>query len=235
MLTERVEQVVRLIRSKGVGVYFVTQNPLDVPETVLAQLGNRAQHALRAYSPREQKAVRTAADTFRANPAFDCATVITNLGTGEALVSTLEAKGAPSIVERTLIRPPSGRVGPVTDAERRQIMDRSPVLGIYDEDVDRESAFEMLVARAKKAADAEAAKRAQEEAAEQQPGTTSGWTLPGFGGSNDDSQGRGQSRGRGSGYQRETVVEAAMKSVARTVATQVGRALVRGILGSLKR
>ncbi|WP_027665042.1 helicase HerA-like C-terminal domain-containing protein [Rhizobium leguminosarum] len=236
VLTERVEQVVRLIRSKGVGVYFVTQNPLDVPETVLAQLGNRAQHALRAYSPREQKAVRTAADTFRANPAFDCATVITNLGTGEALVSTLEAKGAPSIVERTLIRPPSGRVGPVTDAERRQIMDRSPVLGIYDEDVDRESAFEMLVARAKKAADAEAAKRAQEEAAEQQPGsTTSGWTLPGFGGSNDDNQkGRGQSR-RTSGYQRETVVEAAMKSVARTVATQVGRALVRGILGSLKR
>lgn len=122
VLTERVEQVVRLIRSKGVGVYFVTQNPLDVPETVLAQLGNRAQHALRAYSPREQKAVRTAADTFRANPAFDCATVITNLGTGEALVSTLEAKGAPSIVERTLIRPPSGRVGPVTDDERRQIM-----------------------------------------------------------------------------------------------------------------
>lgn len=122
VLTERVEQVVRLIRSKGVGVYFVTQNPLDVPETVLAQLGNRAQHALRAYSPREQKAVRTAADTFRANPAFDCATVITNLGTGEALVSTLEAKGAPSIVERTLVRPPSGRVGPVTDAERRQIM-----------------------------------------------------------------------------------------------------------------
>ncbi|GLR58365.1 helicase HerA-like C-terminal domain-containing protein [Rhizobium indigoferae] len=236
VLTERVEQVVRLIRSKGVGVYFVTQNPLDVPETVLAQLGNRAQHALRAYSPREQKAVRTAADTFRANPAFDCATVITNLGTGEALVSTLEAKGAPSIVERTLIRPPSGRVGPVTDDERRQIMDRSPVLGIYDEDIDRESAFELLAARAKKAADAEAAKRAQEEAPQQQGGTTSGWNLPGFGGGNDDdNQGRGQSRGRTSGYQRETVVEAAMKSVARTVATQVGRALVRGILGSLKR
>ncbi|MFL5008664.1 helicase HerA-like domain-containing protein, partial [Rhizobium sp.] len=236
VLTERVEQVVRLIRSKGVGVYFVTQNPLDVPETVLAQLGNRAQHALRAYSPREQKAVRTAADTFRANPAFDCATVITNLGTGEALVSTLEAKGAPSIVERTLVRPPSGRVGPVTDDERRQIMDKSPVLGVYDEDVDRESAFELLAARAKKTADAEAAKRAQEEAPPQQSNTTSGWNLPGFGGGNDDdNQSRGQSRGRASGYQRETVVEAAMKSVARTVATQVGRALVRGILGSLKR
>ncbi|WP_064692220.1 helicase HerA-like C-terminal domain-containing protein [Rhizobium aegyptiacum] len=234
VLIERVEQVVRLIRSKGVGVYFVTQNPLDVPETVLAQLGNRVQHALRAYSPREQKAVKTAADTFRPNPAFDCAAVITTLGTGEALVSTLEAKGAPSIVERTLIRPPSGRVGPLTDGERQQVMDKSPVLGVYDEDVDRESAFEMLTARAKKAAEAEAAKRAQEEAAEQ-PGTTSGWNLPGFGGDDDNRQGRGQSRGRSSGYQRETVMEAAMKSVARTVATQVGRALVRGILGSLKR
>lgn len=180
--------------------------------------------------------MRTAADTFRANPAFDCATVITNLGTGEALVSTLEAKGAPSIVERTLVRPPSGRVGPVTDDERRQIMDKSPVLGVYDEDIDRESAFELLAARAKKAADADAAKRAQEEAPQQQGNTTSGWNLPGFGGGNDDdNQGRGQSRGRTSGYQRETVVEAAMKSVARTVATQVGRALVRGILGSLKR
>jgi uncharacterized protein len=233
VLTERVEQVVRLIRSKGVGVYFVTQNPLDVPETVLAQLGNRLQHALRAYSPREQKAVKTAADTFRPNPAFDCATVITTLGTGEALVSTLEAKGAPSIVERTLVRPPSGRVGPLSDAERQLVMDHSPVLGVYDEDVDRESAFEMLAARAQKAADSDAAKRAQEQApAPQEGSTTSGWTLPGFGGSDDDD--KAKPRGR-AGYQRETVVEAAMKSVARTVATQVGRALVRGILGSLKR
>jgi len=233
VLIERVEQVVRLIRSKGVGVYFVTQNPLDVPETVLAQLGNRLQHALRAYSPREQKAVRTAADTFRPNPAFDCATVITTLGTGEALVSTLEAKGAPSIVERTLVRPPSARVGPLTDAERQLVMDHSPVLGVYDEDVDRESAFEMLAARTQKAADSDAAKRAQEQApAPQEGSTTSGWTLPGFGGSDNDD--KAQPRGR-SGYQRETVMEAAMKSVARTVATQVGRALVRGILGSLKR
>jgi DNA helicase HerA-like ATPase len=226
VLTERVEQVVRLIRSKGVGVYFVTQNPLDVPETVLAQLGNRVQHALRAYSPREQKAVKTAADTFRPNPAFDCATVITTLGTGEALVSTLEAKGAPSIVERTLIRPPSGRVGPLTDAERQQVMDHSPVLGVYDEDLDRESAFEILAARAKKAAESEAAKQAQ-EAQPTEAGTTSGWSLPGFGGGDDDNKQSGQGRGRSSGYQRETVVEAAMKSVARTVATQVGRALVR--------
>ncbi|KRB50087.1 ATP-binding protein [Rhizobium sp. Root708] len=234
VLLERVEQVVRLIRSKGVGVFFVTQNPLDVPETVLAQLGNRVQHALRAYSPREQKAVKTAADTFRPNPAFDCATVITTLGTGEALVSTLEAKGSPSIVERTLIRPPSGRVGPLTDAERQGVMDKSPVIGVYDEDLDRESAFEILAARAKKASDADAAKQAQPT----QPtegGASGRWTLPGFGDDNDEQQGKAQGRARSPGYQRETVVEAAMKSVARTVATQVGRALVRGILGSLKR
>ncbi|MBW6421137.1 DUF853 domain-containing protein [Rhizobium sp. XQZ8] len=236
VLLDRVEQVVRLIRSKGVGVYFVTQNPLDVPETVLAQLGNRVQHALRAYTPREQKAVRTAADTFRPNPAFDCATAITNLGTGEALVSTLEGKGAPSMVERTLICPPSGRIGPLTDAERQTVMDRSPVLGIYDEDVDRESAFEMLAAKAKTASDQAAAKKAQDELDPGQPagsGETTGWTLPGFGHKDDDDR-RDQPRGR-SGYQRETIIEAAMKSVTRTVATQVGRAIVRGILGSLKR
>jgi len=217
VLIERVEQVVRLIRSKGVGVYFVTQNPLDVPETVLAQLGNRVQHALRAYTPREQKAVQTAASTFRPNPAFDCATVITTLGTGEALVSMLEGKGAPSVVERTLIRPPSGRIGPVSDAERRAIINASPVAGIYDETIDRESAYEILTERARKAA-------------EQQSGSAGdGWTLPGFGG---DS---GKPAGRRSGYQRETILEATMKSMARTVATQVGRAIVRGILGSFKR
>ncbi|MDR6815401.1 DNA helicase HerA-like ATPase [Neorhizobium sp. 2083] len=235
VLTERVEQVVRLIRSKGVGVYFVTQNPLDVPETVLAQLGNRVQHALRAYTPREQKAVKTAADTFRPNPDFDCATAITNLGTGEALVSTLEGKGAPSIVERTLVRPPSGRIGPLSDQERQTIMDKSPVLGVYDEDLDRESAFEILAGRAKQAADAAAAKKAQDELQAAPPagsGETTGWTLPGFGDKDDD---RDRAQPRRSGYQRETIIEAAMKSVTRTVATQVGRAIVRGILGSLKR
>jgi len=232
-----VEQVVRLIRSKGVGVYFVTQNPLDVPESVLAQLGNRVQHALRAYTPREQKAVKTAADTFRPNPAFDCATAITQLGTGEALVSTLEGKGAPSMVERTLVRPPSGRIGPLTDAERQSVMDRSPVLGVYDEDLDRESAFEMLGARAKQAADAAAARKAQDELEPAPPagsGETTGWTLPGFGNKEEDEPKGRRTVGR-SGYQRETIIEAAMKSVTRTVATQVGRAIVRGILGSLKR
>ena len=237
VLLDRVEQVVRLIRSKGVGVYFVTQNPLDVPESVLAQLGNRVQHALRAYTPREQKAVKTAADTFRPNPAFDCATAITQLGTGEALVSTLGGKGAPSMVERTLVRPPSGRIGPLTDAERQSVMDRSPVLGIYDEDLDRESAFEMLGARAKQAADAAAARKAEDELEPAPPagsGETTGWTLPGFGNKDDDEPKSRKTVGR-SGYQRETIIEAAMKSVTRTVATQVGRAIVRGILGSLKR
>jgi DNA helicase HerA-like ATPase len=231
VLTQRVEQVVRLIRSKGVGVYFVTQNPLDVPETVLAQLGNRVQHALRAYTPREQKAVKSAADTFRANPDFDCATVITNLTTGEALVSTLEGKGAPSIVERTLIRPPSGRVGPITDEERQKILANSPVAGLYDQDIDRESAYEILIARARKASDQNAAKEPPVTPADND-NASGRWTLPGFGTRDDNNQPKPAGR---TGYQRETIVEAALKSVARTVASQVGRALVRGILGSLKR
>lgn len=234
VLIERVEQVVRLIRSKGVGVYFVTQNPLDVPETVLAQLGNRVQHALRAYTPREQKAVKTAADTFRPNPAFDCADAITQLGIGEALVSTLEAKGIPSMVERTLIRPPSGRVGPISDAEREKVMNLSPVAGQYDIDLDSESAYEILTARARKAAEAEAAKRAAEEKAEGGDSAAGRWTLPGFGDEPADKEGTRTTK-RSSGYQRETVIEAAMKSAARSVATSVGRALVRGILGSLRR
>lgn len=238
VLIERVEQVVRLIRSKGVGVYFVTQNPLDVPETVLAQLGNRVQHALRAYTPREQKAVKTAADTFRQNPVFNTAEVITTLGTGEALVSTLQEKGAPSIVERTLIRPPSGRAGPLTDAERKSVMNVSPVAGQYDTDLDRESAFEILTARAQKAAEAEAAKRAAEEQAAQPDSAAGRWTLPGFGDAPKEASttgSRGSAPRRTGGYQRETVIEAAMKSAARSVATSVGRAIVRGILGSLKR
>lgn len=235
VLIERVEQVVRLIRSKGVGVYFVTQNPLDVPETVLAQLGNRVQHALRAYTPREQKAVKTAADTFRPNPAFDCATAITQLGIGEALVSTLEAKGIPSMVERTLIRPPSGRVGPLTEPERQKVMSLSPVAGQYDMDLDSESAYEILTARAQKAAEAEAAKRAAEDKAAGGDSAAGRWTLPGFGDAPQEESDGGRATKRSSGYQRETVIEAAMKSAARSVATSVGRALVRGILGSLRR
>ncbi|HEY9218426.1 MAG TPA: helicase HerA-like domain-containing protein, partial [Phenylobacterium sp.] len=147
-LLEKVEQVVRLIRSKGVGVYFVTQNPADIPETVLGQLGNRIQHALRAYTPVEQRGLKAASDSFRPNPAFDTAETIQALGVGEALVSVLDERGAPGMVEKTLIRPPASRLGPVTPAERAQVMAQSPVRGLYDETRDRESAYEELKARA---------------------------------------------------------------------------------------
>ncbi|HEY4191120.1 MAG TPA: DUF853 domain-containing protein [Mesorhizobium sp.] len=225
VLLNRVEQVVRLIRSKGVGIYFVTQNPLDVPEMVLAQLGNRVQHALRAYTPREQNAVKTAADTFRPNPDFDCATVITQLATGEALVSTLEAKGIPSMVQRTLIRPPSSRLGPITPEERRKIILESPVAGQYDEAVDRESAFEILQKKTKAAQDAE------QGAGE----GGSRWTIPGFGGDDANAPAQTGRRPPARASNRQTVAEAAIKSVVRSVGSSVGRAIVRGILGSLSK
>jgi DNA helicase HerA-like ATPase len=155
-LVEKVEQVVRLIRSKGVGVYFVTQNPLDIPDEVLGQLGNRVQHALRAFTPRDQKAVRAAAQTFRQNPAFDAEEAITQLEVGEALVSTLDAKGAPGIVDRTRIRPPASRIGPASQSERDGIMAASPLAGRYDRELDRESAYELLQTRAEAAATAAA-------------------------------------------------------------------------------
>jgi DNA helicase HerA-like ATPase len=237
-LLERVEQVVRLIRSKGVGVYFVTQNPLDVPETVLAQLGNRIQHALRAYTPREQKAVKTAADTFRPNPDFDTFATITQLGTGEALVSTLGEKGVPNTVERTLIRPPSARMGPITPDERKRLMDLSPVAGQYDQAVDRESAYEMLQKRAEEAAAAKENddRRAREMEQQEQGGggAGTGWTLPDFGGGRSQEPVRKrQNSGRTS--QRQTVTETAIKSIVRTVSTTLGREIVRGILGSLRK
>jgi len=147
-LLEKIEQFARLIRSKGVGVYFVTQNPLDIPDTVLGQLGNRIQHALRAYTPRDQKAVKAAAETFRTNPALDTETVITELGVGEALVSFLDEKGRPNIVERALIHPPFSRIGPATPEERSLVIRNSPLRGVYEEAVDRESAYEMLKKRA---------------------------------------------------------------------------------------
>ena len=144
---DKIEQVVRLIRSKGIGVYFVTQNPIDVPDRVLGQLGNRVQHALRAFTPRDQKAVAAAAQTFRPNPKLDTAKVITELGKGEALVSFLEGNGTPAMVERVLIRPPSARIGPVTPEERKAIMDASPLKGKYDTAIDAESAYEILQKR----------------------------------------------------------------------------------------
>ena len=219
ILVDRVEQVVKLIRSKGVGVYFVTQNPLDVPDGVLAQLGNRVQHALRAYTPREQKAVRVAATTFRPNPDFDAEDAISNLGVGEALVSTLEKKGVPSIVQRTLMRPPQSRLGTITVKERDRLLERSPVAGQYDDAVDRESAYEILQRRAEEQAkreEEEAAREAAEEAAEKESRAAA-------------KQARSSTRSRGRG--RQGVLETAAKSIARTL----GRELVRGLLGSFKR
>ena len=189
VLLDKVEQVVRLIRSKGVGVYFVTQNPLDVPEKVLAQLGNRVQHALRAFTPRDQRAVKAAAETFRPNPRLDTAAVITELGKGEALVSTLEGNGTPTLVQRTLIRPPSGRVGPLTEAERQAIIAASPFARLYGAAVDRRSAFEMLEERA---GGHVAAGRAGEEATERPSGP---WGRPPDGPADADAASRPRTAG----------------------------------------
>jgi len=215
-LIDKIEQVVRLIRSKGVGVYFVTQNPADVPDKVLGQLGNRVQHALRAFSPRDQRAVKAAADTMRDNPNLDEATVITELGVGEALVSLLDEKGRPHVVERAYIVPPEAQIGPIDAAQRRQVLRDSLVAGVYDETVDRESAYELLKARADQAA-RQAVARGDAVAA------TSGGLLGGLLG--------GAAGARGT--RREGVVEAMAKSAARSVGSQVGRAIIRGVLGSL--
>ncbi len=207
VLLDRIEQVVRLVRSKGVGVYFVTQNPLDIPEDVLGQLGNRVQHALRAFTPKDQKAVKAAAETFRPNPKLKVADVIGELAVGEALVSTLDEKGVPTPVDRVLIAPPESRIGPATADERRAVIARSAVSGFYEKSVDRESAYEVLKARA-----------AQNEKA-QAP------TKSVF----DDLLGGG-TQGRRS---REGVVEAMTKSAARAIGSQIGRQIIRGVLGSL--
>ena len=242
VLIEKVEQVVKLIRSKGVGVYFVTQNPVDIPDSVLSQLGNRIQHALRAFTPREQKAVRVAADTFRPNPDFKARDAITTMGVGEALVSTLMKKGVPSIVQRTLIRPPSSRLGPLTKAERAEIIKLSPVGAQYDKQVDRESAYEILKKRAEEAAKREEEQERMEDQEREEGGRVSrsrtGFQLPDFG--RDDrpakrSRRKTKSKRKRSSRSRQSVTEAAVKSMARSVATSLGRALVRGILGSLKR
>jgi uncharacterized protein len=206
-LLEKVEQVVRLIRSKGVGIYFVTQNPADIPETVLGQLGNRVQHALRAYTPVEQRGLRAASESFRTNPAFDTAEAIQALGVGEALVSVLDEKGAPTVVQRTRIRPPASRLGPLTPAERAQVMAASPVRGLYDGAKDRESAYEMLQARA--AEKVEAAAQVRE--------------AP------DDEPRRSPARASN----RQGMVEAFGKSMLRSIGSQVGRELMRGVLGGL--
>ncbi len=237
-LIAKVEQVVKLIRSKGIGVFFVTQNPLDIPDGVLSQLGNRVQHALRAYTPREQKAVKVAAETFRPNDDFDTMDVITNLGVGEALVSTLMKKGVPSIVQRTLIRPPSSRLGPITQSERAQLMTLSPVGLNYDKDIDRESAFEVLKLRAEQRAKDEAAQEAREESEREERGRMqrrrSGYEYEGA--DRDDRPRRSsRTRSRNSRYRRQSVTEAATKTLVRTIARKIGSELIRGILGSIKR
>ena len=203
-LLEKVEQVVRLIRSKGVGVYFVTQNPADIPETVLGQLGNRIEHALRAYTPVEQRGLRAASDSFRPNPAFDTAEAIQNLGVGEALVSVLDEKGAPTVVQKTMIRPPASRMGPVTAPERAAVMAASPVHGLYDQALDRVSAYEKLQAPVAPppTAPSAPAPQAREAAA---PHAAS----------------------------RMGMGEAFAKSMLRTLGSQVGRELIRGLLGGL--
>ncbi len=222
-LLDKIEQVVRLIRSKGVGVYFVTQNPLDVPDTVLGQLGNRVQHALRAFTPRDQKAVKTAATTLRANPKLDTEKVITELGVGEALVSFLDEKGRPEIVERAFICPPASRIGPANDAERDATIRESAVYGVYEKTVDRESAYEKLRdRRADTEATAAAGGKAAEAAAEDDGGGMMGGLKDILFGSTGPRGGR-----------REGVIDAAAKSVARTVGSSIGREIVRGVLGSI--
>jgi DNA helicase HerA-like ATPase len=209
-LVSQVEQVVRLIRSKGVGVFFVTQNPLDVPETVLGQLGNRIQHAMRAYTAREQKAIRAAAQTFRGNPNLDIEQAFTQMGVGEALISTLQAKGVPGMVDRTLIRPPTSRIGPISEQERSEVRSRSPVGSRYDQTLNRESAQEVLQARAEK--------RARVAEQEAQKKSESGRRVP--------TQRRSN---------RQTPTEAAVKSFLRSMSTTLGREIMRGILGVIQK
>ncbi|HRS97332.1 MAG TPA: DUF853 family protein [Smithella sp.] len=226
-LLEKIEQVVRLIRSKGVGVYFVTQNPLDIPDTVLAQLGNRVQHALRAFTPRDEQAVKTAASTMRQNPAFDAMKAITELGVGEALISFLDEKGRPSMVERAFVIAPGSRIGPLTDEERAAVIRSSTIYGHYEKTLDRESAYEKLRSGV---SDAQETQPATKGAVADAPAKDEGGLLGGIGG----GLGKiifGSTGPRGG--QREGMVQAAAKSVARSIGSTVGREIIRGVLGSI--
>jgi DNA helicase HerA-like ATPase len=211
-LVDKIEQVVRLIRSKGVGVIFISQSPLDIPEEILGQLGLKIQHALRAFTPKDRKAINAVSDSFRQNPALDTRTAITEVGTGEALVSVLDETGAPTPVERILIKPPASRLGPLNAQERKAVQSRSPVAERYDKTVDRESAYEMLKQRA-----AEAERTAAAEAAEK---------------AMDKEAGTGKSSTRKTS-KRQSPIEAMFKSAARAIGTSFGRQIVRGLLGSL--
>jgi len=231
-LVERIELVVRLVRSKGVGVYFVTQNPLDIPDTVLGQLGNRVQHALRAFTPRDQKAVKSAADTMRANPGLDIATAITELAVGEALISLLDEKGRPGVTQRVYVVPPGSQIGPITPAQRQALIAQSLVAGVYEKTVDRESAHEKLKGRAVAAA-SEADERSLRDEAQDavraprgtaSKGSASQPAESGGGWLGDLLQGSGR---------KDSVLETVAKSAARTIGSSVGREIIRGVLGSL--
>jgi DNA helicase HerA-like ATPase len=205
-LIEKIEHVVRLIRSKGVGIYFITQSPLDIPEEILGQLGLKIQHALRAFTPNDRKVIKSVARSFRTNKKFDSETVITELGIGEALVSTLDAKGSPNPVQRTLIRPPESRIGPLSDDERKERMDRSPFKGRYESVIDRESAYELLK------------KRAAEVQAQQ----------------DEEMRSKAEQQVKpGKGRKRQGMGEAFMKSAARSIGSYMGRQIIRGVLGSI--
>ena len=219
VLLERIELVVRLVRSKGVGVYFVTQNPIDIPDTVLAQLGNRVQHALRAYTPRDQKAVRTTAETMRPNPAIDIERAITELATGEALVSFLDEKGRPGITQRVFVIPPGSQIGPITPEQRQTLLSCSLVAGTYEKMVDRESAYEKLQQRG-------SAEISAQQGSASAPGGEDDVIL---GTVKDVLFGRTGPRGGKS----EGILESAAKSAARSIGSNIGRQIVRGVLGSL--
>ena len=228
-LLQKIEQVVRLIRSKGVGIYFITQNPADIPDTVLGQLGNRVQHALRAYTPSEQKSLKAAADSFRENPAFNTLDVLQQLGTGEALVSLLDPKGIPNICDRTMIRPPASRMGPATDQERADIIAKSPVAGVYDTLKDRESAYEIL--SAKVAAAAASAPPPPPSAAEKQAAAAAVQAAK--------AQERAQTEAQKEQERRNTQTMKAVTSVAVPIIRSIGIALmgslVRGMMGNTRR
>ncbi|MEQ1529123.1 MAG: helicase HerA-like domain-containing protein [Methylococcales bacterium] len=208
VLLDKIEQIVRLIRSKGVGVYFISQSPLDIPEGILGQLGLKVQHALRAYTPKDQQVVKSVAETFRANPKIDTEATIQELKNGEALVSVLNKDGSPTPVERILIRPPESQLGPITDQQRADIIGRSPLKGRYEQEVDRESAYELLKQKTAQQADAALEQQAQQQQSKEEAGSN-----------------------RSSG--RQTATEALLKSAARAIGSQVGRQIIRGVLGSL--
>ncbi|MBL8325559.1 MAG: DUF853 domain-containing protein [Rubrivivax sp.] len=242
-LVERIELVVRLVRSKGVGVYFVTQNPLDVPDTVLAQLGNRVQHALRAFTPRDQKAVKSAAETMRANPKIgDMATAITELAVGEALISFLDEKGRPSVTERVYVHPPGSQIGPITPEQRKALIAGSLVAGAYEKVVDRESAYEKLKGRAAASADAPAGPAGNGGGARSSAPGTEGRPMPGapataaapagsgLGGMLKDAM-LGTTGPRGGRH--PGLVEKAASSAVRSIGSAVGREIIRGVLGSI--